>query len=346
MLLKVFPVLFLFALLPVSYAHTGVAPALGVNGTLQRSDVKRPSKNQPCGDGVDIASALDTSTSVPADQKGDVNVTVTDFNAGPDGSREVTAQIDPTGTGKHFVKMAVLVNGDPSPTSKGSQRVIAQLPSGIQCTGGSKKNKCLVQFITTEGFGNCVVVSQDGNVSKRSEVENRDPKKKHHKKKGKKTKEEARAASPDIDLDFSDEGLVESRDPKKKHHHKKGKKAKKDIIANRSDPSTLTDTLGANPDVDLDVSNRAAEKGDSKKKHHHKKKGRKTKKDTISNRAEGDGDKSDGKKGRKKDLKIKKHGKKNNKTNNKKQTGTRAPRALLANRDPMIHEVIDNDTVE
>ena len=72
---------FLVTLLPVSYAHAGVVPALGINGTLQRSDVKRPSQNKPCGDGVDIATTLDNSTSVPADQNGNVNVTVTDFNA-------------------------------------------------------------------------------------------------------------------------------------------------------------------------------------------------------------------------------------------------------------------------
>jgi hypothetical protein len=76
-------VLFLFSLLPASYAHAGVAPQLGVNGKPKRSDVKRPSKDQACGNGVNILdnSLLDTSTAVPASKNGDVNVTVTNFNA-------------------------------------------------------------------------------------------------------------------------------------------------------------------------------------------------------------------------------------------------------------------------
>jgi len=162
MLLKFTSVLFLFTLLPASYAHAGVAPQLGV-GTPKRSDVKRPSANQPCGDGVNIASAFDTSKTVQASSNGDVKVTVLNFNAGADGSRKIqTAQVDPSGTGKNFVKMTISgKNGDPAPKlNSGSDDVVAQLPAGTKCTGGAAKNKCLVQFVTTSGFGNCVVVSQ------------------------------------------------------------------------------------------------------------------------------------------------------------------------------------------
>jgi len=167
MLLKIshsFYLFFLFALFPASYAHAGVSPQLGVNGTPKRSDVKRPSNNQPCGSGVNIASALDTSTAVPADVNGNVKVTALNFNPGGDGSRKVTAKVDPSGTGKNFVTMTITVNGDPAPTNTGSQVVIAKLPDGTKCTGGSKKNKCLAQFVTTSGFGNCVVVSQGPNA--------------------------------------------------------------------------------------------------------------------------------------------------------------------------------------
>ena len=128
-----FSLFLLFTLLPASYAHAGASPQLGVDGTPVRSDVKRPSSKQPCGSGVDIASALDTSTAVPADANGNVNVTVLNFNpydyyyyscywithsffftpSGADGSRKVTAKVDPTGTGVKFIKMTVVVNGDP-----------------------------------------------------------------------------------------------------------------------------------------------------------------------------------------------------------------------------------------
>jgi len=113
---------------------------------------------------VNIASLLDTSTAVAADAGGNVKVAAINFNPGADGSRKVTANVDPSGTGKNFLKMTVSVNGDPVPKNTGSQDVIAQLPTGTKCTGGSNKDKCLVQFVTTRGFGNCVVVSQGPNA--------------------------------------------------------------------------------------------------------------------------------------------------------------------------------------
>jgi len=77
-----FPFLFfLLTLLPSSYAHASVAPQLGVNGKPKRSDVKRPSDSQPCGNGVNIAGALDTPEPVSASMNGDVGVTVLNFNA-------------------------------------------------------------------------------------------------------------------------------------------------------------------------------------------------------------------------------------------------------------------------
>jgi len=213
MFLKLTSLFFIFALLPASHAHAGVAPQLGVNGTPKRSDVKRPSNNQPCGNGVNIASALDTSTAVPASANGDVKVTVLNFNAGADGSREVTSKVDPSGTGKNFVKMTVTVNGDPAPKNTGSQEVIAKLPAGTKCTGGSKKNKCLVQFVTSSGFGNCVVVSQgptgntssskvatakrpaDNGVKEESKGKNKDGKKKNKDGKKKKNKDKKKVAA-------------------------------------------------------------------------------------------------------------------------------------------------------
>lgn len=151
-----------------------MAPQLGV-GTPKRSDVQRPSANHPCGDGVNIAAAFDKSTPVVASSTGQVKVTVLNFNPGKDGSRSVSsAQVDPSGTGKKFEKMTITTNGDPNPKTDGSDNVVAQLPAGTKCTGGSAKNKCLVQFVTTSNFGNCVVVSQGSGAGITKQPKKRD----------------------------------------------------------------------------------------------------------------------------------------------------------------------------
>jgi len=147
-------------------AHAAVAPALGVSGTPVRNNVKRPSTASPCGAGVNIASTIDTSTAVQANAAGSFKATAISFNGGKDGSRQVTAKVDATGKGTKFVAMTVTTNGDGAPASAGSQAIAASLPAGTKCTGGKTGNKCLVQFETTAGFGNCVVVSQ-GAVAKR-----------------------------------------------------------------------------------------------------------------------------------------------------------------------------------
>jgi len=141
-------------------AHAAISPVLGVNGTPVRGNVKRPNNANVCGAGVNIASAINTSQSVTANAAGQFNAEVINFNGGADGSRKVTARVDPTGKGTNFVAMTVNTNGDAAPQNVGTQNIAATLPAGTSCTGGSTKNKCLVQFVTTAGFGNCVVVSQ------------------------------------------------------------------------------------------------------------------------------------------------------------------------------------------
>ncbi|CDO68171.1 hypothetical protein BN946_scf184938.g23 [Trametes cinnabarina] len=145
-------------------AHAAVAPALGVKGTPVRNDVQRPSKNSECGN-VNIAQTIDTSTAVQAAGNGTFAATIINFNAGVDGSRQVTALVDPTGTGKSFVSADVLQNGDKNPSNTGSQQLVVQLPSNTKCSGGASKDKCLVSFTTVSGFGNCVVVQQAGGSS-------------------------------------------------------------------------------------------------------------------------------------------------------------------------------------
>ncbi|KAI0657916.1 hypothetical protein C8Q70DRAFT_900342, partial [Cubamyces menziesii] len=142
-----------------AHAHAAIAPALGVKGTPVRNDVQRPSKNSECGN-VNIAQNIDTSTAVQAAANGTFAATIINFNGGVDGSRQVTALIDPTGTGKSFVSADVLQNGDKNPSGTGSQQLVIQLPSGTKCSGGASKDKCLASFTTAGGFGNCVVVQQ------------------------------------------------------------------------------------------------------------------------------------------------------------------------------------------
>jgi len=282
---------FLFSLLPASYAHSGVAPQLGVNGTPKISDVKRPSRNKPCGNGVNIASALDTSTAVPASSDGEVKVTVLNFNAGADGSRQVISKVDPSGTGKNFVKMTITVNGDPVPKENtGSQDVVAKLPAGTRCTGGSKKNKCLVQFVTNRGFGNCVVVSQGPSS----------------------TSSDAPAPSPNVGLDISDravEGEDAGAKAKKKAgiKKKKGEKGKDGKKKKKKDKAATAKRPADNDGVDGE--NKAG--GDKKDKD--KKKVAAKKSESGKGKVRGAG----------KDKKKKQ-------SDDKKKAGTRAPRALLA----------------
>lgn len=141
-------------------AHAAIAPALGVSGTPARSDVQRPSTAKPCGT-IDVASTIDTSTPIQAAADGTFTATVTDFNAGADGSRSVSGTVDATGAGTSFAgTVTVSKNGDAAPTTVGSDQITAALPAGTTCTGGTAGNLCLVSFKTTAGFGNCVVVAQ------------------------------------------------------------------------------------------------------------------------------------------------------------------------------------------
>jgi len=152
--------LFLLALTSSVNAHAAIAPALGVKGNPVRGDVQRPSAAAPCGT-VNIAQTIDTSTAVQANANGSFSPSITDFNAGADGSRSIkTVQVDATGTGKSFVAAQMVVNGNANPTSVATEQLTVQLPAGTKCSGGANKNLCLASFTTTAGFGNCVAVSQ------------------------------------------------------------------------------------------------------------------------------------------------------------------------------------------
>jgi len=143
------------------HGHGGVQPFFGVTGTLAKSDISKLVASSPCGN-VDIASSLDTSTAVPAAADGTFDVTGVTFDTGSDGSESVSANVDPTATGASFTTpVTITTNGDPAPaTTSVASPIVAALPAGTTCTGGAAGNLCLVQFVTTAGFANCVAVSQ------------------------------------------------------------------------------------------------------------------------------------------------------------------------------------------
>ncbi|KAG6839432.1 hypothetical protein C0991_002593 [Blastosporella zonata] len=157
-------------------AHAAVAPMLGVAGTPARSDVQRPLLLAPCGLKADVAGTIDSSTPIPAAADGSFVATVTNFNPGLDGSRQVTMKVDPTGSGKNanFVTGTVTQNGDRAPKDVGSQQLTASLPAGMKCTGGTAGNLCLASFKNAFGFGNCVVIQQSSDNSTASSTSTAD----------------------------------------------------------------------------------------------------------------------------------------------------------------------------
>jgi len=150
------------------HAHAIISPPLGVSGTPVRNDVQRPSTAKPCGNAA--LSAVGTSTAATIAADGTLKLSVTDFNAGADGSRAIKSlSIDTTATGKSFkaaAASAIVTNGDANPTSVGTQQVTIKVPAGTVCTGGAGKDLCLMSFTTTAGFGNCVVAKQSGTAKR------------------------------------------------------------------------------------------------------------------------------------------------------------------------------------
>lgn len=142
--------------------HALITPALGVKGKGVRNDVQRPSGDKPCGN-IDFAKNLDTSTPVVAGADGSFALTVTNFNGGKDGSRQVAIKVNGAADGKNFANANVSKNGQNNPANTGSEQVTASLPPGTKCTGGKNKDLCLATVSTTAGFGNCVVIQQGGN---------------------------------------------------------------------------------------------------------------------------------------------------------------------------------------
>jgi len=309
---------FLLTLLPASYAHAAVSPPLGVQGTPKRSDVKRPTKGNPCGAGVNIASALDTSTAVLAAANGEVKVTAINFNAGADGSRKVSAKVDPSGTGKTFVDMVVTVNGDPTPKENSApQEVVAQLPANTKCTGGAKKDRCLVQFVTTRGFGNCVAVSQ-GAAS--DSVSNPPTSKAAPAVVAAKKTEAVRAVKKEDKPETADGKAAAKKKTKKAKKAKKGENKKKADKKKKGVKSNVAVAKKAKAEESGKKEAAKEKKADKKKKGNKKKGEKKNKKDGKKKKGNKSGDKAEAEK------KV------------KRQAGTRAARALLSDLDDDLRE--------
>lgn len=145
-------------------AHGFFAPALGVEGPPTVDDVQIPSSSSPCGN-VDISDNLDNSTVAVATAEGEFFIDVTNFDT-DGGLRAIeVVKIDSSGTGDKFDTIGTIIsNGDANPTTDTTQQLLVRLAASTVCTGGTDGNLCLVSFITTDGFGNCVVVSQPPNT--------------------------------------------------------------------------------------------------------------------------------------------------------------------------------------
>ncbi|KAN0125544.1 hypothetical protein V8E52_000751 [Russula decolorans] len=150
----------LLALTSSVTAQCAISPALGVTGTPGTSDVQHPSESAPCGS-IPIGQNIDSATTIPANENGLFEPTITNFNTGVNGSRSIqSARVDASGTGASFAACQIVTNGDADPSSQGTQQLGVKLPDGIKCAGGTNKDRCLVSIITDGGDGNCVVVTQ------------------------------------------------------------------------------------------------------------------------------------------------------------------------------------------
>ncbi|KAH9984015.1 hypothetical protein BJV77DRAFT_953414 [Russula vinacea] len=147
----------LLALTSSVNAQACISPALGVSGTPDANNVQKPSDDAPCGT-INIAQNIDSSTPL-APEGGYYYPSIINYEAGADGSQSIaTVKVDPTGAGSNFVAANIITNGPSDPTKADSQQQLkVKLPDNTECTGGANKNRCLVLFTTTAGYGNCVV---------------------------------------------------------------------------------------------------------------------------------------------------------------------------------------------
>jgi hypothetical protein len=72
-------------------------------------------------------------------------------------------KVDTFGSGGDFVTAQMIDNGDAVCAA-----CHGRAPDGTKCGGGTDKNFCLVSFVTTAGYGNCVVVTQAETTEKSS----------------------------------------------------------------------------------------------------------------------------------------------------------------------------------
>ncbi|KAE9389392.1 hypothetical protein BT96DRAFT_1003291 [Gymnopus androsaceus JB14] len=156
----------LFAVSAQINAHAIMTPALGVNGTAVRNDVQRPSSSQPCdANGTFVTNATDFNAYVCFDwiwQRLTRCAVVAQMDRDP-----LAAKVDPTGAGKNFSTVVTVSQERRMLTLLRSAviRLSLPLPAGTECSGGSARNLCLVQFISSAGFGNCVVVQAASNTT-------------------------------------------------------------------------------------------------------------------------------------------------------------------------------------
>ena len=72
--------LFVLALASQVSGHALIEPALGIPTGGTRNDVTRPSRQEPCGAGVNVEAELPNSQKVPVNPDGTFTLNISNFN--------------------------------------------------------------------------------------------------------------------------------------------------------------------------------------------------------------------------------------------------------------------------
>ncbi|KAG8702288.1 hypothetical protein FRC08_003583 [Ceratobasidium sp. 394] len=164
----------------------GVDPNMPRNGTLLvpfqldagiiRDREMASGRVGPCGrtrqhGAIKIIAAMEAATAAglpSASSNGTVSMTIHQVNR--DGAGPYQCEVSADGTGNKFKPMKIItqvigVDGISRNTKMTAHPLVAQLPSGVKCTGGPNGNTCLVRCRNNAHngpFGGCAAVVADG----------------------------------------------------------------------------------------------------------------------------------------------------------------------------------------
>jgi len=139
---------------------SGITPALGVNGTLTAADLPQIAEFSPCGSPLVSNEKLDSSTPAAEFVTGATSVNVEAIALANNAGLQFLVSLDPTGVSNNLTQITVTNQGQLSNNAGTTQELTLQLPAGLQCTGGTARNLCLIQAISNLDSGNCAVLKQ------------------------------------------------------------------------------------------------------------------------------------------------------------------------------------------